>query len=292
MKRRTGGKVLILSLSCARRNDKVKNEHNFRRILLIDDLTDYTDFAKKNLLKHDYDVRTTGSVRTGLRLVQEKAFPLVLVDLKKVEDNKGDFKKIAEIQSDKNYIVVVMFPTELTPGKMGEIFTLGAHDCMDKPYEGSKLFALVEAQLNNNAAIPRGVPKNVKLQKPKILIIEDDKDWRERLAGYLPNENYQLEVAGKYPVAERLLKEKSFNMIVLDLRLIEDSEDFEGMRLLRLLQEREEKMPVIIVSAHGTVEHVKDAFKTYHIHDYLSKQEFNRGKYQETVKKALNYAIR
>lgn len=50
----------------------------------------------------------------------------------------------------REHYVVVMFPTDLTPDKVGEMFTLGAHDCVDKPYESNKLLELVKVSFRRN----------------------------------------------------------------------------------------------------------------------------------------------
>lgn len=58
------------------------------------------------------------------------------------------------------------------------------------------------------------------------------------------------------------------------------------MDLLEFLQKENREIPVIVVSAYGTVDHVRNGFKIYNLYDYFSKQHFDRHKYQKSVKQA------
>lgn len=266
----------------------MKNEQERNSILFVDDELNWLHFARQILSESGYLVQITQNAKESLQLIQHEYFPFILVDLKKVEQEKEIFRRLAEIQSQRDHSIFVMFPTELTPDKVGEMFTLGAHDCIDKPYEVSKLLEVINTKTNEKFTTGGFLPQQSQEQPSAVLIIEDDPDWRERLQEYLRGEAYHVECAGDYADALQLMKEKQFDVIILDLRLVDHSEDFEGMKLLQFLREEDREIPVIIVSAYGTVEHVKDGFKLYNIYDYLSKQHFDRKKYRQSVQKALS----
>jgi DNA-binding NtrC family response regulator len=245
---------------------------NVAHILLIGDELNWLGFAKSVFSQARYAVKTTQDVTSGWELLQDEEFELVLVDLKRVEKEETVFQKAAELQTDRNHRIVVMFPTELTPEKVGAVFKLGAHDCVDKQYDQSGLLAIVQKQLAESPTA--------------VLIIEDDDDWRKRLVRYLSTEpqQYQIQSIGDYSLATGMLRESDFDVIILDLRLVEDGDNFEGMRLLNLLKDK--PVAVIIVSAHGTVEHIRDAFKLYGIYDYMPKQHFDPDRYRQAVQEA------
>ncbi len=264
------------------------NERTQKRLLLVDDELRWLNFARQILSEAGYVAHTTPSVKDGWELLQQKPFELILVDLKKVEQEMEIFQKITDLQMQRNQFVVTMFPTELTPRKVSEIFELGAHDCVDKQYDETKFLDLINSQFKNKPATGLSAPAYSAKEPLTILIVEDDADWRGRLSDYLESQPYQIEVAGKYSAAVQLLQKKHFATIVLDLRLVENSNDFAGMKLLKLLQEESLKIPVIVVSAYGTVEHVREGFKIYNISDYIPKQHFDKGRYLRTIQKAMD----
>jgi len=217
-----------------------------------------------------------------------------LVDRRNLEKQKDIFRQLAAHQREKEQLIIVMFPTELTPPKIGETFKLGAHDCVDKPYEKSKLLTLINEQLEKTPAADLQISTKSRGQSsPSILIVEDDKDWRNKLVQYLREEkDYEIEILGDYSFAEEVLQKKHFDVIVLDLRLIDDYKDFEtknfeGMKLLEHVRERDYKTQVIIVSGYATVENIRAGFKVHKIFDFISKQHFDRIRFQETVKNAI-----
>jgi DNA-binding NtrC family response regulator len=250
----------------------MSSEPAVRYILFIDDELKWLNFAQTVLSEAGYAVQSVGSVGEAWKILQNRKFDLALVDLKKVGQEAAIFQEAAKLQTERGHRIVVMFPTAPPPDKYGKIFGLGAHDCVDKPYDRSSLLALAAGQLT---------------QKPAILIVEDDKDWRKRLVHYLEPESYQLEVADSFSSALDLIKGNLYDVIVLDLRLIEGGEDFEGMKLLHLLKEQGSSVSVIVISAYGTVEQVKEGFQIYDMCKYISKQRFDRDEYRQAVREAI-----
>ncbi len=263
------------------------NKPDLKRILFIDDEPTWLDSAKRVLSEAGYAIETTWGVPGGWERLQNESFDLVLADLKKVGLEEATFRDVAQLQTQRGQRVAVMFPTELTTEKTSAIFELGAHDCIDKPYDTSKLLGLVQEQLVKKVASPASAQESPEKQSASVLIIEDDRDWRERLERYLRQEpcQYQISIADGYDVAAKLLRECDFDLVVLDLRLMDSSENFEGMELLDLLKDK--TASVVIVSAYGKVEHVKDGFEIHGISGYIPKQYFDPDEYRQTVRKAI-----
>ncbi len=128
--------------------------------------------------------------------------------------------------------------------------------------------------------------------QPKILIIEDDKDWQRLLTKYLDQEIYLVTIAGGYSSAVEQLDKTDYDLIILDLCLVEDGAEYYGMSLLSLLQESKHEVPVIVVSAYGTVSRVRDGFKLYNIYDFISKRDFSPREYQRIVSDAIRKQMR
>ncbi|MBN1660622.1 MAG: response regulator [Anaerolineae bacterium] len=262
-----------------------------RRLLLIHEDVDWLRSARVALGCAAYGVEVAGAWSSAYDLVQSQPFGLILVDMKSAMQDMDSFGRVARLQAAGNGRTVVLCGTELTPDAVAPFFSMGAHDCLDKPYDLGQLVDLVKQQLHMTA-IPRvpdkGDPATQPQRPARILIVEDEADWRRRLAGYLQVEPdaYSVETAGDPRTAAQNLAEKQFDVVVLDLRLFEYSEDFEGMQLLKLLREKERSVAVVVVSAYGTVTHVKDGFQLYSICAYLSKQSFSPAEFRTQVKRA------
>lgn len=260
-------------------------------LLFIDDDINWVQNVRKFLIQKEFQIEIAHDCEQGLFHLQKyKGIPiaLIFVDLKKVKDQPDAFEKICQIGADREFRSVVLFPTEITPETVAEMFRFGADDCVGKPYENTKFLTLIEQQLNKQPKEQNeGVVKKIN-QPPHILIVEDDEDWRVRLTSYLGKQDYDIQSIGEYADAVKLLTEKQFDTLILDLRLIDTGQNFEGMTLLDMIRNKQHNdVPVIIISAYATVEHVMAGFKQYNIFGFQSKQQFDRVKYLQMVQNAV-----
>ena len=79
--------------------------------------------------------------------------------------------------------------------------------------------------------------------------------------------------------------------MLLDLRLKDWEEgNFEGWELMDKLEVRrkEHGTQVIIVSAYGESQHVREGFKKYHIIDYIDKKRLDPREFRRAVADAIN----
>ncbi len=128
------------------------------------------------------------------------------------------------------------------------------------------------------------------MSRVSILIVEDDADWRYMLKSYIKGE-HDLVTVEDYSSALQTIKQRRFDVVILDLRLEDrDDENFQGMELLTFLRSQEEgnqTTRVIIISAYGTEQLIRESFKSYTLFDYIPKQAFNRREYQKIVGQAM-----
>jgi len=90
-----------------------------------------------------------------------------------------------------------------------------------------------------------------------ILIIDDDKNILEVLRLRLEAEGYRAFVATGSKDALELVKDDFFDLALIDLKL----SDEDGIKLMRLLHRMIPEIPVIILTAHGTIESAVEAMK-------------------------------
>ena len=86
----------------------------------------------------------------------------------------------------------------------------------------------------------------------RILIVEDDKEIRKLLAGYLSENGYEVIQAGQGDVALSLIKSESYDLILMDMMLPLISGDL----LIKQLRDRKDdkraaRTPVIVISARS-----------------------------------------
>ena len=90
-----------------------------------------------------------------------------------------------------------------------------------------------------------------------ILIIDDESGIRESLETLLTFEGYSLCMAVDGEEGLRILDQHSFDLVLLDLALPGQS----GMELLPLIHERYPELPIIMITAYGTVHNVVEAIR-------------------------------
>ena len=100
----------------------------------------------------------------------------------------------------------------------------------------------------------------------RVIVVDDEKNQREMLAGFLTRKGYIVAAAESAEQALELLSRKSFEIGLFDMRMSGDS----GLELLIKARERDPEMQVIMITAFGTVESAVEAMRAGAF-NYLSK---------------------
>ncbi len=90
------------------------------------------------------------------------------------------------------------------------------------------------------------------LRRRRILIVEDDDELRRILVDQLGADGADVAEACNGAVAERLLLERTFDVLVTDIRMPGRS----GLQLLHTLRERGSRIPVILMSGFADVSEI------------------------------------
>ena len=125
---------------------------------------------------------------------------------------------------------------------------------------------------------------NLKNQKAKILIVEDDKFLRELLVHKLETEGFKVLTAIEGKEALKKIKEELPQLILLDLVL----PGIDGFEVLRQIKENPQtnKISVIILSNLGQKEEVEKGIQLG-ADDYLIKAHFTPEEIIKKVKEIL-----
>ncbi len=116
-----------------------------------------------------------------------------------------------------------------------------------------------------------------------ILIIDDEADIRELIAGILQDEGFETRLAHNSDAALGEVMQRRPSLIVLDIWL--QGSKLDGLELLLEFKQRVPDVPVIIISGHGNIETAVSAIKRG-AYDYIEKP-FNADKLLLVVGRAL-----
>ena len=96
-----------------------------------------------------------------------------------------------------------------------------------------------------------------------ILVVDDIPDWRETIKDLLEDEGYIVVIAESIVEAEEKLKEMSFELAVLDMRLDEsDESNIEGLdKLARTIRDNYSHMKTIIFTGYATSKTLQQAMQ-------------------------------
>jgi DNA-binding NtrC family response regulator len=88
-----------------------------------------------------------------------------------------------------------------------------------------------------------------------VLIIDDEAEIRESLQTLLELEGYEVETASTGNEGLARAGDRPFDLVLLDLAL----PDKNGLNVLAELHERDSQLPVIVITAYGTVDNAVKA---------------------------------
>ena len=108
--------------------------------------------------------------------------------------------------------------------------------------------------------------RNGGVDKPTVLIVDDEPDLLELVSLTLSRMNLQARTASDVSTARRLLKAEKFDLCLTDMRL----PDGDGLDLVAWIQQNRADLPVAVITAHGNVESAVRALKLGAF-DFVSK---------------------
>jgi len=128
-------------------------------------------------------------------------------------------------------------------------------------------------------------------RQARILIVDDLEKWRKELALTLQREGCYTDSASTISEVLLRLRETLYHLLILDIRLKDsDTNNIEGINLLHELDQQGlgEATAAVILSAYGTQEQMRLAFKDFKVADFLSKDHFTKAKFLESVQQVFS----
>jgi len=115
----------------------------------------------------------------------------------------------------------------------------------------------VLSPLNESLSQPALIANLDNTTSARILVIDDEAGIRESLEVLLTLEGYTVEMALDGEEGLALLEKRSYDLVLLDLALPGQT----GLELLPQIHERYPELPVVMITAYGTVDNVVEAVR-------------------------------
>lgn len=119
--------------------------------------------------------------------------------------------------------------------------------------------------------------------QPRILIVEDEEKMRRVLEIMLSQDGYRIDTAENGLKALPLCEKNRYGLVITDLKMPE----LDGISLMRKLRKIIPDVPVIVITAFGSIETAVEAMKEGAF-DYITKP-FDREEIRILVSKALSH---
>src|SRR6478609_527383 len=118
-------------------------------------------------------------------------------------------------------------------------------------------------------------------EKKQVLIVDDEPNLRKILAAQLSRDGYDVLTAEDGEQGLATLREHHIDLVITDLKMPK----VDGMQLMREALREEPELPIVMITAHGTVDTAVEALKLGAF-DYLTKP-FDKDEVRQVVAKAL-----
>ena len=103
-------------------------------------------------------------------------------------------------------------------------------------------------------------------EKAKVLIVDDEQIVRDSLSAWLVDEGFEVRTAASGMQALDLLKQERSDVVVVDIKMA----GMDGITLLRKIKEIGSDIPVIMITAHATIDNAVQSMKDG-AYDYIMK---------------------
>lgn len=118
----------------------------------------------------------------------------------------------------------------------------------------------------------------------KILIVDDEPDMLKLLSMILREKTpYEITTTNNPIEALELAKNVNFDLVITDLKM----PGLDGLQLLEEVKKRDEDVPVIIITAYGTIDAATEAIQKGGF-DFITKP-FKKEQILFTIEKALKW---
>ncbi|MEA1988496.1 MAG: PAS domain S-box protein [Pseudomonadota bacterium] len=206
-----------------------------QRILICEDEPDIASLLRLMLAQAGFDSDTAASAEAVQQLLQENDYVAMTLDIMLPGKNGVDLYKELREDPKQHNLPIVFVSAKANQTKVSQGNTLsGVVEWINKPIDETALIEAIEKSINHLHMA----------KENSILHVEDDKDIC-KLVNILLGEKFKMNQAGSLAEAKKLLKENSYDLLLLDIGLPDGS----GLDLIEYVRKLSKAPEVVIFSA-------------------------------------------
>lgn len=237
-------------------------------VLIIEDDENLIEIWKRQLSDVSYKLKFASSGDEGIRLARELRPKLVIVDIFLPGITGWDVLYLLKSDvSTEDIDVIVASISEDSEFA----FKLGATEYFTKPVDKEILLNTIKKYIKKGK------------EKPHVLIIDDDVDWRYQIKHMFSKQSFEFyEAKNGEEGFVQLQKNPSINLIILDLLM----PVMDGFSFLEKLysENKYKQVPVVISTAKTLTEEEKNKL-LHNVRNIINKSEFSFNNFKELIKK-------
>lgn len=274
-------------------------------VLVVEDQPAWRELLGELLNDIGFQMRAASSYDAALAALTEGPYDLALIDVGLAGDdheNRDGLRILEQFRARFPRGHAVLLTGYGTVELAVQALTvLGADDFIRKEnFDRRRFIETVTRTIGRSEAIRAALPAHeselgttphaspAPAVGGRILVVEDNPSWRAIYAELAEELGVELQTAVSYGEARGWLQRESYDLAVVDLKLISSTRPWEnrdGFYLLRLTQEY--RVPTVVVSALATPDEIDRGYEEFGIFAFFDKEGFQRTAFLKTVRAAL-----
>ncbi len=238
------------------------------KILAVDDEPGICNFIRVAFTPLGFIVLTATNGKEALEIVRKEKPGLVFLDIKMF--GMSGLEVLKEIKNMDKTTRVVMLTALTDADTKAKAIALGADDFVTKPFMTDHLEEVARKEITE-------LFKTRQIEKPKVLIVDDEEDAREHLARLVERSfSCQVDKASSGEEALEKLKSVNFDLVVIDIKM----PGLSGIDVIKQTMKFSPKMQFLAVSGYDSEEVADEALKAGAV-DFLHKPQSAEGMKQK-----------
>jgi two-component system response regulator HydG len=201
-------------------------------VLVVDDNISLGRTMSFVLKRKGYEVTTAKDGPEAIELVKERPFNIILMDIKMpILDGVETYRRIKKIRGDA---IAIMMTAYVVEDLIQDALQEGAYGVINKPLDIDKITVLIEKAKKGGDGL-------------LILVVDDDKGTCTTFKNILVKRGYDVAAASTGDEAIKVTKEKSYDIIFIDMKL----PTINGLETYLSIKEVNPEAMVVIMTGFG-----------------------------------------
>ncbi len=229
------------------------------KILIVDDEPEICESIKKPFAYLGFTVFTATTAKKALNIFEKNKPKIIFLDI--IMPDRDGLELLKKFKELDPKVIVIMVTAKGGEETRKKAIALGADDFMTKGFSFEDLRDI------SRKKIEMLLGKAGHMQKPRILIVDDEDQARDNLRNFItPLYECDIEEAQDGESAIEKVQKMQPDVVLLDVRM----PGVDGIRAIEEIKEISPDSRIIVISGHGTPDVVSKAM-ALGAFDYLVK---------------------